>query len=109
MVKTLRANRSVGEPIDPIFIGSTRRSDLYLQIQIEIWLSQRIVPISLSQLTIIGLLNFFLKKSSYSIQENNNLRNKIIDRTYHKMLSTIVHVLLHPFLAVLTPHVRLYK
>jgi hypothetical protein len=33
----------------------------------------------------------------------------LIDRTYHKMLSTVVHVLLHPLLAVLTPHVRLYK
>jgi len=53
--------------------------------------------------------DFFLKKSSYSIQENNNLQNNLIDRTYHKMLSTVVHVLLHPLLAVLTPHVRLYK
>jgi hypothetical protein len=33
----------------------------------------------------------------------------MIDRTYHKLLSTVVHVLLHPLLAVLTPHVHLYK
>jgi hypothetical protein len=33
----------------------------------------------------------------------------MIERTYHKVLSTVVQVLLHPFLAVLTPHVRLYK
>jgi hypothetical protein len=33
----------------------------------------------------------------------------MIDRTYHKVLSTVVHELLHPLLAVLTPHVRLYK
>jgi hypothetical protein len=64
---------------------------------------------SLPQPAIIGLLNFFLKKSSYSIQENNNLQNKMIEQTYHEMLSTVVHELLPPFLAVLTPHMRLYK
>jgi len=31
------------------------------------------------------------------------------ERTYHKVLSTVVHELLHPLLAVLTPHMRLYK
>jgi hypothetical protein len=31
------------------------------------------------------------------------------ERTYHKVLSTVVHKLLHPILAVLTPHMRLYK
>ena len=31
------------------------------------------------------------------------------ERTYHKVLSTVVHKLLHPLLAVLTPHMRLYK
>jgi hypothetical protein len=33
----------------------------------------------------------------------------MIDRTYHEVLSTVVHELLHPLLAVLTPHVCLYK
>jgi hypothetical protein len=33
----------------------------------------------------------------------------MIERTYHEVLSTVVHELLHPLLAVLTPHVRLYK
>jgi hypothetical protein len=33
----------------------------------------------------------------------------MIERTYHKVLSMVVHELMHPFLAVLTPHVRLYK
>jgi len=33
----------------------------------------------------------------------------MIERTYHKVLSTVVHELLHPFLAVLTPHVHPYK
>jgi len=33
----------------------------------------------------------------------------MIEWTYHEVLSTVVHELLHPFLAVLTPHVRLYK
>jgi len=33
----------------------------------------------------------------------------MIERTYHEVLSTFVHELLHPLLAVLTPHMRLYK
>jgi len=47
-------SRSVGEPIHPIFIGSTRRSNLHPQIQIEIRMGWRIVPIYLPQLAIIG-------------------------------------------------------
>jgi len=101
-------DRSVGELVDLIFIGSTRRSYLYPQIRIEIWIGQRIIPISLPQPAIIGVLKI-LKKSSYSIQENNNLRNKMIEQTYHEVLSTVVNKLLYPLLAVLTSHVRLYK
>ena len=52
---------------------------------------------------------FFFLKSSYSIQENNNLQNKMNEQTYHEVLSTVVHELLHPLLAVLTPHMRFYK
>jgi len=48
--------RSVGEPVHLIFIGSTRRSYLYPQIRIEIQMGRRIVPISLPQPAIIGLL-----------------------------------------------------
>jgi hypothetical protein len=33
----------------------------------------------------------------------------MIEQTYHELLSTVVHELLHPILAVLTSHVRLYK
>jgi hypothetical protein len=33
----------------------------------------------------------------------------MVERTYHKMLSAVVNELLHPFLAVITPHIRLYK
>ena len=33
----------------------------------------------------------------------------MIEQTYHEVLSIVVHVLLHPLLAVLTPHVHLYK
>jgi hypothetical protein len=74
----------------------------------------RIVPISLPQPTIIGFLKIpSIKKSSNAIQdaiqENNNLQNKMNERKYHEVLSTIVHELLHPLLAVLTPHMRLYK
>ena len=107
-------SRSVGEPVDPVFIGSTRRSRLHPQIWIEIWMGRRIVPISLPQSAIIGLLKISsVKKSSNAIQdaiqEINNLQNKMNERTYHEVLSTVVHELLHPFLAVLTPHMRLYK
>jgi hypothetical protein len=101
-------DHSVGEPVNLILIGSTRRSYLHSQIQIKIRMGRRIVPMSLPQPAIIGLLKI-KKKSSYSIHENNNLRNKMIERTYHEVLSTVVHELLHPLLAVLTPHVRLYK
>jgi len=52
-------SRSVREPVDLIFIGSTRRSHLHPQIWIEIWMGRRIVPISLPQPAIIDLLNFF--------------------------------------------------
>jgi hypothetical protein len=48
--------RRVGEPVNPIFIGSTRRSNLHPQIRIEFQMGQRIVPISLPQPAIIGLL-----------------------------------------------------
>ena len=49
------------------------------------------------------------KKSSYSIQENNNLRNKMVQRTYLEVLSVVVHKLLHPLLAICTSHMRLYN
>jgi len=49
------------------------------------------------------------KKSSYSIQENNNLWNKIVERTYHEVLSAVVDELLHFLLAIFTPHVCLHK
>jgi len=71
-------------------------------------MGRKIVPISLPQPAIIDLLKI-KKKSSYLIQENNNLRNKMIEWTYHEVFSMVVHELLRPFLAVLTPHVRLYK
>jgi hypothetical protein len=54
---------SVGEPVDPIFFRSTRRSHLHSQIRIEIRMDRRIVLISLPQPAIIGLLKFFLKNS----------------------------------------------
>ena len=48
--------RSVGEPVHLIFIRSTKRSYLHPQIRIEIQMGRRIVPISLPQPAIIGLL-----------------------------------------------------
>jgi hypothetical protein len=36
-------------------------------------------------------------KSSNSIQENNNLRKKMVEQIYQKVLSTVVDELLHPF------------
>jgi len=56
---------SVGESIDLIFFGYTRRSHLHPQIWIEIWMGRKIVPISLPQPAIIGLLNFFFKKNHH--------------------------------------------
>ena len=52
--------RIVGESVDPIFIGSTKWSNLHPQIQIKIRIGRRIVPISFPQPAIIGLLIFFL-------------------------------------------------
>jgi hypothetical protein len=49
-------DRSVGEPVHSIFIGSTKRSYLHPQIRIEIRMGWRIVPVSLPQPAIIGLL-----------------------------------------------------
>ena len=51
--------RSVGEAIDLIFIGSTKRSDLHPQIWIKIRMGRRIVPISLPQLAIYRSLEIF--------------------------------------------------
>jgi len=73
-------------------------------------MDRRMVSISLPQPTIIGLLKIFKKIIIQdAIQENNNLQNKMNERTYHEVLSMVVHKLLHPLLAVLTPHMRLYK
>jgi hypothetical protein len=33
----------------------------------------------------------------------------MIERTYHKVLSVVVNKLLHPFLAIFTPYMRLYE
>jgi hypothetical protein len=70
-------------------------------------MDRRIVVISLPQLAIIGLLKMKKKKSSFQFKKNNNLRNKMIERTYNEVLSAVVNELLHPLLAVFTPHVRL--
>jgi hypothetical protein len=72
-------------------------------------MGQNIVPVSLAQPIIIGLLK--IKKSNHHIQFNkhNNLQNKMVEQTYHEMLSTVINELLCPLLTVLTPHVRLHK
>jgi hypothetical protein len=77
-------NFSVGESIHLIFIRFTRRSCLHLQIQIEIRVGLMIVPVSLPQLAVIRLLKIKMK-SSNSIQEINNLRKKMVERTYYKV------------------------
>jgi hypothetical protein len=52
-----------------------------------------------------------MRKSNHHIQfnKNNNLQNKMVEQTYHKVFSTVVNELLRPLLAVLTLHVRLNK
>jgi hypothetical protein len=71
-------------------------------------MGQNIVPVSLPQLIIIGLLKI-IKKSNHHIQYNkhNNLQNKMVEQTYYEMLSTAINELLRPLLVVLTPHMRL--
>jgi hypothetical protein len=41
------------------------------------------------------------KKSNHHIQYNkhNNLQNKMVEQTYHEMLSTVINELLRPLLA----------
>jgi len=67
--------RSVGEPVNPIFIGSTWRSNLHPQIWIEFRMGQNIVPISLPQPIIIGLLK--LKKVIIIFNSINIITYKI--------------------------------
>jgi hypothetical protein len=53
---------SVGEPVNLIFIRSTWRANLHPQIRIEFRMGQNIVPVSLPQPIIIGLLKIKKKK-----------------------------------------------
>ena len=105
----LQVGRGVGEFAHLISIGSTRWSYLHPQIWIEIQVGRRIVPVSLPQSAIICLLEIKKLKSSNLIQVNNNLQKKMVERTYHKVLSAVVNELLHLFLAVFTLHVCLHK
>jgi len=68
-------SRRVGELVDPIFVRSTRWSHLHPQIRIEIQMGRRIIPISLPQPAIIGLLNFFF--SNHHIQFKKIITYKI--------------------------------
>jgi uncharacterized membrane protein YjjP (DUF1212 family) len=38
-----------------------------------------------------------MEKQIQQIQKNNNLRKKWLKTTYHKVLSSAIHELLHPF------------
>jgi hypothetical protein len=77
MVHPQVLNSSVGKSIHPIFIRSTRRFCLHPQIRV----GRRIVPVSLSQPAVICLLEIRKMKSSNSIQENNDLRKKMVEHT----------------------------
>jgi hypothetical protein len=68
-------DRSVGEPIHLIFIESTKRSYLHPQIQIEIWMGRKIVPISLPQPAIICLLK--IRKRNHHIQFKKTITYEI--------------------------------
>jgi hypothetical protein len=75
---------SVGEPVHPIFIESTGRSNVHPQIRIKIRMGRRIVPIYLPQPTIIGLLKMknviiifnSIKKITYKIKWLNKHTTK---------------------------------
>jgi hypothetical protein len=100
--------RSVGESVHLIFIGFTRRSCSIQKSRSKSgWVEGFSPYLSLNRLLYVSWN--LKKKSSYSIQENNYLQNKMVERTYHEVLSVVVDKLLHPPLAVCTPHVRLHK
>jgi hypothetical protein len=72
-------------------------------------MGQSIIPVSLPQPIIIGFLKIKIKNHHIQFNKYNNLQNKMVEQTYHEILSTVVNELLLPLLAVLTPHVRLHK
>jgi hypothetical protein len=79
---------SVGEPVHPIFIGSIGRSYLHPQIRKSGWVERSSPYLS---------LNSYYRspeneKRNHHIQfnKNNILRNKIVEQTYHKVLSMCV-------------------
>jgi len=74
--------RSVGEPEHQIFIGSTRWSYLHPQIRIEIRMGRMIIPISLPQPTIIGILKM---KKEIHIQFKKIITYKIKWLNEHTM------------------------
>ena len=114
MVETLRADRKFsivvlqssytrflsGSPDDPASIhkfgsksGWVEGSSSYLSLNL-----------------LLCLLEIKKKmKFSNSIQENNNLRKKMVEQTYHNVLSAVVNKLLRPFLVVYTLHMHLHK
>jgi hypothetical protein len=96
MVETLRAARKfsvvVLESLYTWFLSGP--PDDFASIHKFGWVEWLFPYLSLNRLLYVSWK--LKKKSSYSTQENNNLRNKMVEQTYHEVLSAIVDELLHP-------------
>ena len=97
--------RSVEEPVNLIFIGSTKRSNLHPQIRIKFRMGQRIVPISLPQPAIIGILKIkkviiifnSIKIITYKIKWILNKLLYIVFQTfifYNLTLNSLIYIFL---------------
>jgi len=94
--------RSVREFIHPISIGPPKWSCLQPQIQ----MGRRIVPVCLLQTAAVCSL----EKKIHQIEGNYNLIKKNgWKTTYHKVSSSAIHELLHPFLTAITSHMCFNK
>ena len=108
-VETLRANRKCWRAHKPYFYR------VHLTIQPLSTNLDRIPDGSKHRPRISPSTDYYRspknKKNNHHSQFNkyNNLQNKMVQQTYHKILSTVVNELLRSLLAVLTPLLRLHK
>jgi hypothetical protein len=107
MVETLRATRKFSTVVlkSPYIQFLSGPPDDPTSIHKSGWVEGSSSYLSLNWLLLVS--SKWKKKSSFQFKKNNNLRNKMIERTYNEVLSAVVNELLHPLLAVFTPHVRL--
>ena len=94
---------SIEDTVNLIFIGSTNRSSLKAQIQIEFWMDRKIIHVSLmhSVLYVSWEKNKQIKKMTFKFFCWNP--------TYHELLISVIHELLHPFPIVIISHMDFNK